>query len=430
MYWYAIEPIDVLLFREAKPFSPGEGSWAKGLFPPLPSTVFQALRSLLPQYEDTEEEKIKKKRGRERDLDFVGPFLMQEKWQLKGEKWEREDVLWLPTPKDLLGVRIVPSEELEKVEHTDEAEDNWQYTDRLQPAPEDGGWQHFRFSKEKLRSPVAPELGKDKRICRPMPWIAASALSQYLEGETLKNPQEFHKDPWNLQILPHIHMQSEVRLVREQEGYFTEVAIRLEPGWRLVAAISKKLEIGEKTTVRLGGEGHGALVYPLAPDSAVVRQWQQLQEFEEPQESSRVAYVLTPGLAVSQEEPLLYGAYPRHWQDHLATCITDRALLWGGVSKVKRKNSDTGQQDENAEFALLPQRAFAPPGTVYIFKEPPEPPEADAPNWPESFQKLNQGKIVWPENKPPLLLPQGERKWHETFEKLNYGKLLWGKNRV
>ena len=54
MYWYAIEPLDVLLFREAKPFSPGEGSWAKGLFPPLPSTVFQALRSILPhrnQYE-------------------------------------------------------------------------------------------------------------------------------------------------------------------------------------------------------------------------------------------------------------------------------------------------------------------------------------------------------------------------------------------
>jgi CRISPR-associated protein Cmr3 len=48
MKWYAIAPLDVLLFREAKPFSPGEGAWAKGIFPPLPTVVFQALRSVLP----------------------------------------------------------------------------------------------------------------------------------------------------------------------------------------------------------------------------------------------------------------------------------------------------------------------------------------------------------------------------------------------
>ncbi|NJO86033.1 MAG: hypothetical protein HC818_05105 [Synechococcaceae cyanobacterium RM1_1_27] len=48
LHWYALDPIDVLLFRESKPFSPGEGSWAKGLFPPMPTTIFQALRSALP----------------------------------------------------------------------------------------------------------------------------------------------------------------------------------------------------------------------------------------------------------------------------------------------------------------------------------------------------------------------------------------------
>ena len=42
LQWYTIDPIDLLLMREAKPFSPGDGSWAKGQFPPLPITVFQA----------------------------------------------------------------------------------------------------------------------------------------------------------------------------------------------------------------------------------------------------------------------------------------------------------------------------------------------------------------------------------------------------
>ncbi|MGA7953992.1 MAG: type III-B CRISPR module-associated Cmr3 family protein [Gloeobacterales cyanobacterium] len=87
MNWYTIEPLDVLLFRESKPFSPGEGSWAKGLFPPMPVTVFQALRSTLPEYN-----------RQERNLDFLGPFLL-----------DSEDTLWLPTPKDLLRVRTKTS---------------------------------------------------------------------------------------------------------------------------------------------------------------------------------------------------------------------------------------------------------------------------------------------------------------------------------
>jgi CRISPR-associated protein Cmr3 len=69
LHWYAIDPLDVLLFRESKPFSPGEGSWAKGIFPPLPSTVFQALRSALDYYGDRKENK-------NRNLEFLGAFLM------------------------------------------------------------------------------------------------------------------------------------------------------------------------------------------------------------------------------------------------------------------------------------------------------------------------------------------------------------------
>lgn len=82
MGWYALEPLDVLLFREARPFSPGEGAWAKGLFPPMPSTLFQALRSALPQDSSTD-----------RNLCFIGPFLL-----------DGEDTLWVPTPRDLLFV--------------------------------------------------------------------------------------------------------------------------------------------------------------------------------------------------------------------------------------------------------------------------------------------------------------------------------------
>lgn len=84
-YWYKIEPLDILLFRESKPFSPGDGSWAKGQFPPAPITVFQALRSALEARTNKEDKK--------RDLSFLGPFLL-----------DGNDNLYLTTPKDLIAV--------------------------------------------------------------------------------------------------------------------------------------------------------------------------------------------------------------------------------------------------------------------------------------------------------------------------------------
>lgn len=42
-----IEPLDVLLFRESKPFTGGEDHLARSVFPPPPSTVYAAIRSHL-----------------------------------------------------------------------------------------------------------------------------------------------------------------------------------------------------------------------------------------------------------------------------------------------------------------------------------------------------------------------------------------------
>ncbi len=40
-----IEAIDTLFFRDGKPFSMGDDVWADGIFPPLPSVIYGALRS-------------------------------------------------------------------------------------------------------------------------------------------------------------------------------------------------------------------------------------------------------------------------------------------------------------------------------------------------------------------------------------------------
>jgi CRISPR-associated protein Cmr3 len=375
MNWYTLEPLDVLLFRESKPFSPGEGAWAKGLFPPLPTVVFQALRSALPTYGH-----------RQRDLTFLGPFLQ-----------DGEGTLWFPTPKDLLCVQSYSPADVVAAA-TEEADfevqtSQWRETVRLTPLAEgDRDWQHILYPPQGLPPMVPPALDGTQFICgRPQPWISAAALAQYLQGINPTTPDAFCADPWSVQVSPHIHMKSGTRQVRDEEGYFTEVSIRLHSGWQLVAALS-----GERlpqTVVRLGGEGHRALVSPI-PECA---DWQPLTAATW-QPSARFAYLLTPGLAEIEAEPC-YGVYPTDWDDrgYLSGCVSDRPLLWGGVSTFRRNGS--GTLPEENTFALLPQRAFVPPGTIYTFHSPP----ADQ-----------------------ALLPNHDRVWRQTFQQLNYGKLLWG----
>lgn len=40
-----IEALDTLFFRDGKPFEKGDDAWATGMFPPLPSVIYGALRS-------------------------------------------------------------------------------------------------------------------------------------------------------------------------------------------------------------------------------------------------------------------------------------------------------------------------------------------------------------------------------------------------
>lgn len=399
-HWYVIEPLDVLLFREAKPFSPGEGAWAKGQFPPMPNVVFQALRSALKDIQD---------------LNFLGAFLL-----------DPGDNLCLPTPKDLVAIAKVPitdgSNDQEEGDINKSSSD-WHHTRRMQPIDkQDTAWKHICYPNGDSENVIAPmvapsikELERDEKnktqeiVTRTDPWLTATALSQYLNGESLTDPKQFREDPWDIQIQPHIKMATDKRQVAEKDGYFTEVAIRLKPGWKLVAAISK--EIPNNTVIRLGGEGHRALVYQ-PKEFKEFAEWNKLNEFLTRSNNSTSAYLITPGLAEKADS--VYGVYPSSWQDTLHGCASDRPILWGGVSKVSRRPSSSEhrqtltkektEEKTGKEFAFLPQRAFVPPGTVYVFKDKP-----------------SQGDRLLPE------LYGDRTKWLQSFYQLGYGTLLWSK---
>jgi CRISPR-associated protein Cmr3 len=404
MTWYRITPLDVLLFRDSRPFSPADGSWAKGLFPPMPVTVFHGLRSLLP-HRTQEDKRQRQEAKRLRDLSFLGPFLC-----------DPNGTLWLSAPKDL--VCLYPKAVGAKKASVGEAardEHRWESVHRLQPAPDDPGWAHLAFDQDHPAPMVITKALYDhkkqqgQRLGEPQPWIRADCLVDYLKGlennwipDDFKVNPLFHSDPWDLQVMPHIQMKAGERQVKDEDGYFTEVAVRMRPGWHFVARLdlpngpTEELPSG---VIRLGGEGHRAMVEKMQEPP----EWKDLSTFETDGSDRNRAYVLTPGLAQAIDGQPLYASYPTTWRDRLHGCATDRQLMWGGISTIERPSNSSKPQNikkENWEVAYIPQRAFVPPGTVYVFQSPP---------------------------KCKTLLPEDEsRQWLKTFEMLNYGKLLWG----
>ncbi|MEA5470082.1 type III-B CRISPR module-associated Cmr3 family protein [Spirulina sp. 06S082] len=237
----------------------------------------------------------------------------------------------------------------------------------------------------------------------PKPWMKATALLAYLRGCNEFKHHHFTDDPWDVQVLPHTHMKPGQRQVKDEDGFFTEVATRLKAGWRFLVGANLEGFPETRVVVRLGGEGHHALVSKVA-DSEEIQGLQALTQPNKPDaiQPGMFAYLLTPGLAETSEE-LVYGLYPHAWKECLLGCVGDRALWWGGVRsrREERKQKQSEELKTVKTFALQPQRAFVQPGTVYCFKTGCFPRDRLLPD---------------PKGKP----------WLDTFHKLNYGTLLWG----
>lgn len=95
--WYRLDPLDVLLFREAKPFSAGENFRAAGSFPPTPLPLVGALRNCIFEHlreSGLSTQQIFEKMGGPDDL---GPLKMQGPFLAS-----KDNILCLPVPKDLL----------------------------------------------------------------------------------------------------------------------------------------------------------------------------------------------------------------------------------------------------------------------------------------------------------------------------------------
>lgn len=363
MHWYKITPLDILLFRDGKPFSPGERAWAGSVFPPPGHAIAGAIRGLL---QDSVE------------LKFTGPFLC------------REETLYFPSPLSYdEGNLLVPLD----------WDDNHHLHGVLQSDPNQ--------PKPLVRASWMPngddfEPG-DKRTYRQ--YLSFSVIRDYLkEGKIVATEFECYKTEqklWKTETRSHNSIENGTRQVKNESGYFVENAIRLKTGWSLAIGIKCDVELLEPTIIRLGGEGHQAI---LEKCDALGEQWQELKHISNKnQESSQrsLAYLVTPGVFERRDQNTKMAecrAWPWEWKlrDHpnptqgngkLVSVATDRAV----------PISNRMRGEDNSSRAA-PQVFAAPPGSVYYLEKPEDLFQDDKQKAPERVQrwrKLGYSELLW-----------------------------------
>lgn len=360
MYWYTLSPLDVWLFRDAKPFTPGERAWAGSVFPPTGHTIAGALRGHLQTKAPLQ------LHGpflcKDKQLYFAAPLNYQNKLPLSSLEWLPEDNTYIKT--------------------------HW---DKTKPAP--------------LISLQQPD-NRERQETKTRQYLPQSAVIKLLKKEKLKeidwqcqageNPL-----PWNVETRAHNAIEPGTRNVKDADGYFVENAIRLHPGWSLAIALDR--EITTPTTLRLGGEGHRAL---LQRCDELGNQWQELQSFSQAnfeQGGRALAYLITPGIFERKHDnnKVVCQAWPWEWK--LAHCAQQNQIAGNLVSVATAKPVViSGRIRDEGNSIPAPQMFAAPPGSVYY---------------------LNQPQLLFAQN--PASKPGKALEGAKRLQQLGYSQLLW-----
>jgi CRISPR-associated protein Cmr3 len=386
-FWYKLTPLDVLMFRDAKPFSPQERAWAGSVFPPNNHAIAGALRS---------------------SFDINGNI------QIKGTFLSCDEKLYFPRPFNYVSQnRLTPIAWLE-----DNHPSKQMLWDKSKPVPLVIGDRKEPNDKENEDQKVYRQFLPHDVVLKI---LKADPLDPLKEEHWLVNEKqdklkvsEKQNKPWIVETRSHNTLQDGTRQVKESDGYFVENAVRLVEGWGLAIAVDKttdaKLNSKAKPLVmRLGGEGHRVL---LERCDAFDTQWDSLQEvsktnFEKGDRS--LAYMVTNGVfervtdrgtpKKARYERSLCRPYPWEWDlADVDNGSSDRRVL---VSVATDKPVPISCRFRNAENESVPapQVFAAPAGSVYYLDRPAE---------------------LW-QNLPEYMQKKSLKVWHD----LGYAEMFW-----
>lgn len=355
MYWYKLAPLDVWLFRDAKPFVPGERVWASSGFPPNGHAIAGALRGLIRNTGSLakEEKPI---------FNLVGPLLC------------RQNTLYFPRPKGFAGA--VPLFPLPWYEEHPLQQAMWN-PDRPFPllprnAPRVSVGESQLFSLAENSSPEEAEAYRQ--------YLPTAVVEQYLKSgridrENWLAEDESEVNPWKAEIRPHYTPNYGIESGTSQtqsNNHFVEKAIRLLDGWSLAIGIDRQFPTPK--TLQLGGEGHRAIIKHC---DELKPQWENLQKLSRAnfaRKDKSLAYLVTPGVFERKRErgKAMCRSWPWEWK--LAGTGRDDSRVAGPLVALATDKpmpiSCRLRDKNNGKSIPAPQVFAAPPGSLYYLNEP------------------------------------------------------------
>ncbi|MFP4337182.1 MAG: type III-B CRISPR module-associated protein Cmr3 [Halothece sp.] len=382
MYWYKLIPLDVLLLRDAKPFTPGERAWAGSVFPPNGHTIAGAIRGVF---------------GQKAQMQLTGVFFCR----TEATATTTQEYLYLPRPLNFVGERPLIPLMWDKSHFLNHAQ--W---DKTQPCP---------LSPLEIPRKTETEEAVKQDYRNYLPY---DVVKNYLETGIIRKTDwqmahEGEDKPWTVETRPHNSIEAGSRQVKDADGYFVENAIRMLPQWSLAIGVDEKThsalqQMPTPLTLRLGGEGHRAI---LQRCETLDSQWRELKTLSEQnyergiQENVRsLAYLVTPGVferlhTHNGKKQALCRAYPWEWKlAHTVNSNQQKGSLVGFASD-RAVPISCRIRDNNDEKKSIPapQVFAAPPGTVYYLEQP-EPLFQDSPNaslQAKRWRELGYSELLW-----------------------------------
>jgi CRISPR-associated protein Cmr3 len=369
IYWYTISPVDILLLRDAKPFTPGERAWAESVFPPSGHTIAAAIRNIL---------------DRKIDLELIGPFLCY------------HNTLYFPRPLNFVNAdRLIPL--AWHKQHPLSRQIIW---DESQPNP--------LVMPSQAQTQLAP-IALAYRKYLPVEAIKSFLKTGDISKDSFKVPIQEAKDlnseqqPWKTETRSHNSIDDRTTQVKDRGSYFIENAIRLLSNWTI--AIGLDIDISIPEVIRLGGEGHRAILQRCA-DLDI--QWRQISELSDHNFKSNLksqhqslAYLITPGIFErNQNNRATCRSYPWEWKlahtsnpnqtkGNLVSVATEKAIPISGRIRDSKDNSSIP----------APQMFAAPAGSVYYLNQPQAlfgaVEETSAATRVKELHKLGYSKLLW-----------------------------------
>jgi CRISPR-associated protein Cmr3 len=317
-----ITPLDTLFFRDGKPFSWGEETWAEGIFPPYPSTLYGALRTLWFAANIKELKKAKAPDDPTKNIKINGIFI------------KRHRILYFPIPMDFVKKKKNKENKIFLLSFLK----NYEFFTNLNV--------NFQFLS----------TTKVDEIETPSGLLSFSVLKQYLLGKINKDEVAFLSNEKFYKVEPKIGIARNrvTHTVDSEEGKLYRVnMIRFKRDVSLIIDVETNgINLPERGLKKLGGEGRGVFFKRIEEEKRKILKEEIKEELKDKiHKSSRFKlYLLTPAIFENGYLPKeIYGGLKLK----LVGCICGKPVCVGGFD-VKHKKPKTMYR-------------AVPAGSVYFF---------------------------------------------------------------